>query len=371
MSIFLKIAFLIPVGILSTGCAYLLSRPSAEPAVSETEKNEITVAEKLLADRKFEEAKASYQKFQALHPYSVFVQAARLGEAQAYYGLEDYQSAANLARDVNLATVRYQPDIAALAWYQMSFDFEALGEDHKAVAALLDAQTLSKYLPATVALAEIPARLAAAFGRQGRDEEALKYIEQAELGIQKINADKTLKLKKDWLGKAYVQMGSISTNQISKENFEDAIKGQKWVQVYLIKALRLNDSNWSLQAQNRLQNTYRDLYTLISSTEDRELQKNMAGDIFDLMDQADLYKPYADQKMNSYETSFFTYLAQIRKKTENYMYGGDSTMGLTRDSEHRNSLKRSRVNTQTVLPEQKNSSIHDLREPAPSEDPNL
>lgn len=371
MKIFLQFCLLISFG-MSPGCAFLFKHSSNEPEISEAEKNEIANAEKLLSERRFEEAKILYREFQGLHPNSFFFQAARLGEAQAQQNLGNYNEAAELCRQVNLATIQLQPEIAALAWYQMAFAYEALGEDHKAIAALLDAQKLADHLPPSVALAEIPARLAAAYGRQGNDREALESLDQAERGILKINADKSMQLKKDWLGKAYVQMGSISTNQVSAENFNDFVKGQKWVQVYLIKALRLNDANWSSQSQTKLLETYRDLYAVLVSTNSREIQKDMGGELIDLMDRAELYKPYADQKSNSYETAFFSYLSEVRKKTEDILYGAEPVMGLTHESEKLHSIRRSgRVNNETLLPEKRKSSIPLPPKTVPSEDPNL
>lgn len=372
MSIFFKIYLTIFL-LLSSGCAFFTSRIESASEVNETEKNEILNSEKLLSEGRFEEAKASYSLFQNRHPHSQFFQSARLGEAQAQQGLGHYKEAADLYREVNLATIEYQPEIAALASYQMSYAYEALGEDHKAVAALLDAQRLADHLPAPIALAEIPARLAAAHGRQGHDEEAVKYINEADRGILKINTEIGLKLKKDWLGKTYVQMGIASTNQLSPESFDDFVAGQKWVQIYLIKAMRLNDSTWSARAQGMLQETYRDLYTQLMSVKDnRELQKSIGGDLFDLIDQADLYKPLADQKMNSYETVFYSYLAEIRKKTESALYGTDPLMGLTQESERLNSIRRSgRVKVDSLLPEEKKSTISFPPKVVPSEDPNL
>lgn len=367
---FLLIALML---VLCSGCAFFSTRGQNDSEVNGAERNEVINAEKLLADGRFEEARLLFKEFQGRHPMSFFFQSARLGEAQALQGLGHYKEAADLYREVNLATIQYQPEIAALAWYQMSFAYESLGEDSKAVAALLDAQKFGQYLSAPVALAEIPARLAVVHGRQGHDEEALKYLNQADRGISKISSDKSLQLKKDWIGKTYVQMGSISMNQISSENFEEFVLSQKWVQIYLIKAMHLDDATWSSQAQKKLQETYRDLFNLFASVRDnRDLQKSMGGDLFDLIDQAELYKPLADQKINSYEAAFFTYLAEIRKKTESHLYKMDPIMGLTEESERLNSIKRpGRVKVDSLLPEQKKSSISYPPKVVPSEDPNL
>ncbi|MGZ3773534.1 MAG: tetratricopeptide repeat protein [Pseudobdellovibrionaceae bacterium] len=363
MKFFLLFSFL-----LCTSCAAVV-----HVAKNENEDSEITNAEKLLQRNRFEEARILYKEFQGLHPNSKYYQAARLGEAQAFQGLGRYKEAVDLERSINLATVSHQPEIAALAWYYMSFAFESLGEDEKAVAALHDAQKFSQYLEPPVGLVEIPARLAAAYGRQGLEKESHKYLSQVDQGIIKVRSLKGYQSDKDWLGKAYVQIGSSSTNQLSAENFSDFVRGQKWVQLYLIKAMHLNDSTWSPKAQKMLQDTYRDLYTQFSaSTNTREMQKNMGGDLFDLLDQAELYKPYADQPSNTYETAFFSYLAELRKQTENTLYGITPQMSLTEESEKLNGIKRAgRFKVDTLLPEEKKSTISYPPKVVPSKDPNL
>lgn len=363
---------------LLSGCASLFGDRLTEEqqmqarAQRASEEAEILNAEKVLEKDRYEEAGILFRDFQGRRSQSAFYQSARLGEAQSLEGLGRYQEATDLYRDIYLKTLKHQPEIAALALYRMSFAYEALGDDLKTVAALLDAKRIGEHLPVEVAQAEIPARLAAVYGRQGRDADAVAYLNEAEKGITKVMVEKGPHVKTDWLAKTYVQMGSVSTNQLSSDNFSEFAQGQKWVQVYLIKAMRLNDSTWSPRAQTKLQETYRDLYTQVESAKTRDVQNRLGGDLFDLMDQADLYRPIVGQKMNSYEQAFFAYLSEVRKKTEKLIYGSGETMSLTEESQKLNSLKRSgRVKADSLLPEEKKPSIPLPPKVVPEEDPNL
>lgn len=363
--------------ILLSGCASLLGNRLSEDAQQSqvqkvSDEAELKTMEQQLAQGRYEETLKLAKDFQSRRATSLYFEASRLAEAQAYEGLGHYQEAANLDRDVYLKTIKYQPQIAAQALYRMSFAYEALGDDLKTVAALLDAKKLGEHLPHEVAYAEIPARLAAVYGRQQRENEAIQYLNEAEKGIAYVIEEKGPQVKKDWLAKTYVQMGSVSTNQLSSENFQELAQGQKWVQVYLIKALRLNDPTWSSRAQNKLQETYRDLYTQVESEKDRSQQSSIGGDLVDLLDQADLYRPLSGQKMNSYEQGFFSYISEVRKKLEKLLYGSGETMGLTQESQKLNSLKRAgRVKADSFLPEEKKSSIPLPPKVVPAEDPNL
>lgn len=373
--------------VIFTGCAQLTritdlvkpeeSQQELDPEVAAKQKAaeepEVINAEKVLALGRFEEARILFRDFQARSPRSVFFESARLGEAQCLEGLGRPQDAVNLYRDVFLKTERYRPEIAALALYRMSFGYEALGDDLKMVASLLDARKRGASLPVEITQAQIPARLAAAYARQNREAEAMAYLNEAEKGIARVIVAKGKDLKVDWLAKIYVEMGSVSTNQLSVENFEDFVRSQKTVQVYLLKALKQNDPVWSARGLARLQETYQALFTqLDTAKKDQEMQSIVGGSFVELMDQADLFKPMGDQKMSPFERDFFDFLGEIRKKTGQILYGGTEGMTLTEESQKLNSLRRSgTIRVESYLPAERKSFIPLPPKVVPAEDPNL
>lgn len=376
--------YLLTLFILLSSCAHFTQvTTSDEPQAAmdptkiakqkAAEEMEVINAEKVLAQGRFEEARILFRDFQVRYPQSTFFESTRLGEAQCLEGAGRPQDAVNLYRDVFLKTEKYQPDIAALSLYRMSFAFDALGDDAKVVAALLDAKQRGANLPVEVVLAQIPAKLATVYARQNRDAEAFAYLNEAEKGIARVVLEKGKDLKADWLAKIYVEMGSVSINQLSVENFEDFVKSQKIVQVYLLKSLKQNDSTWSTRGLMRLRETYQALFTLLESAKKYQgMQSRVGGSFFELMGQADLFMPMFDQKRTSYETDFYKYLSEVRKKVENILYGGGETMMLTEESQRLNSLKRSgRVKVDSYLPEEQKSFIPLPPKVVPSEDPNL
>jgi tetratricopeptide (TPR) repeat protein len=284
-----------------------------------------------------------------------------------------YKEATDLNREIYLNTLRYQPEIAAQALYRSAFCYEAMGDDLKAVAALLDAKKLSQHLPAELAMAEIPAKLSAIYARQDREKEALAYLNEAEKGLAKVMQEKGTQLNKTWLAETYFKMGSISTNQLTKDNFSSFSQGQMWVQSYLIKAMKLEDPVWSARAQQKLIETYRSLFQVLESTKgDLPAQVQMGGDIFDLMDQAELYKPMTGEKIQGFEKDFFAALADIRTKSGQILYGAKETTGLTVESQRLNGLRRAgRVKADQLLPGEKKATIPLPPKIVPTEDPNL
>lgn len=358
-----------------SGCSLFGTRnaPDESEIQRASELSHFTNAEKILNKGSFDQSLILFKEFQGLYPQSTFVQAARLGEAQSLAGLERWHEALTLYRDVSVKTRNYQPEIAATALYQMSFAYEAQGDDLKTVSSLLDAKKLGQYLPLETAVAEIPARLAIVYGRQDREDEALAYLNEAEKGIEKVQSERGSELSGDWLAKTYLQMGGVSTNQLGVGNFSAFVRGQKMVQTYLFRALRLNDANWSPRAKNRLMETYRDLMNVVEATIDqRSLQSALGAELLGLVQQAELYQPASGQKMNSHEVEFFSYLKDVRKKAEGIVYSNDEVMGLTEESQRLNSLRRSgRVNVDALLPEEEKAIIPLPPKVVPSEDPNL
>ncbi|WP_413585694.1 tetratricopeptide repeat protein [Bdellovibrio sp. HCB274] len=351
-----------------TGCSFFQMNRSEEGTLQSQrllEEKDLNTAQESLKSGNFPEALKQFKLFQQTYPVSTYLQFSRIGEGQALEGQEEWFQAAAVYRDVILKTRNLQPDIAALASYRMSFCDEALGDDQKTIASLLDARGLRDSLPLTVGYAEIPARLAAAYSRVGREKEAIQYLNEAEKGIAKIRAEAdATKLEKDWLAKTYYQMGSVSTNQLSTETFDGFVNSQTLMQIYLIKTLELNDSRWSPKALKQLAVIYGEMYLQVESVQQNpSLQAHLGGALIHLIDRAELYRPITGQTLNSYQIEFFTLTNDVRSKTEGLLYQGHESMGLTEESKKLNSIKRSgRIKVETQLPEKK---------VAPGVDPNL
>ncbi|MNJ91219.1 hypothetical protein D3C87_88660 [compost metagenome] len=350
-------------------CAVNTQRTSEGAVETLKEQREFDSAEAQLANARYQDSYKLFTEFQTRHPQSVLLQSARLGEAKSLEGLSKWSEAIQIYNDIYKKTLRYQGDIAARAMYNMSFAYEALGDDMRTVTTLLDAQKLSRFLPPEVAYAEIPARLSMVYGKFERQPEAQAYFMEAEKGLRKVLDSKRDTPDKSWLAKTYFQMGSVSTNQLSAENFPQVALGQKQVQVYLMKSIELNDPVWSARSLSHLKNTYRDLFDATKSVEltdpsRREQQNIMGGTLIDLLNQAELYKPFNESKMNSLQVDLYSYLKEIRNQTEKLLYSNQETMALTKESEKLNSIKR-------ILPKREKSPIPLPPKIVPSEDPNL
>lgn len=356
------------------GCAHF-NRSTSTDSLSEKSVQEVEIlkAQRELKSGKLDLALQLHRDFQNRYPQSVFFQSARLGEAEALERLSQPHEALKVYRSIFFQTEAAHGEIAALALYRMSFVYEALGDDMKMAASLLDAKKRGALLPIEISAAQIPAKLAVVYARQNRLTESLSYLNDAEKGLAKVLSVKGPEIGLEWLAKIYFEMGSVSSNQLSLDNFEDFVRAQKAVQVYLLKSLKQNDPFWSALSLSRLQETYRDLDTQLErATGDREVQIQLGGSLVDLINQAELFRPLADQPANDYEKKFYSYLAEIRKKTEAALYQGKEELPLTVESQKLHSLKRpGQVQVESYLPEEKKSFISLPRKVVPTEDPNL
>lgn len=356
-------------------CSHFLTTPfdhRASQIERDAQEKDLNNAESLLSRGEFGNSLLAFRDFQKKYPQSVFLQASRLGEAQSLEGLGDWINAAAIEREVSLLTLKEQPEIAALALYRLSFSYLELGDDSKSVAALLDAQRLRQYLPLQVRVAEIPARLSAFYAGQGRDKEAAEYLNEAEKGVDNVLKNPPKGLQKDWLAKTYYQMGSISVSQLTALNFIEFLRGERMVQVYLLKAMKLNDPQWSAKSLKYLLEMYQELDRLVTVEPARESQTQMAAAFYDLIEGADLFRPLENQRTTSYEVEFYKKLSDVRKKTEELLYSTRGGLELTEESQRLNGLKRAgRVKVDSLLPHEKKSSISLPPKIVPSEDPNL
>jgi len=226
----------------------------------EQQVDELMAANKELEQGHLEKARELFEAFKVKHEFSPFYQKAQLGQARALEQMGLWSEAAGLFKNMVESTRTTQPEIAGEALYQSSYCYEALGDEARVLASLNDALRMGEALRPEVRWAEIPARMAASYNRMGRLTEAKKSLAEAESGIQKIRSTMGEKLGNKELSRIYLQMGSLSTNQLSFESFQSALETLKVVQTFALRSIEFNDPVYSTKALEGLKINYRDLY---------------------------------------------------------------------------------------------------------------
>lgn len=315
--------------VLMTSCSLIPMNRNSEV---DPERVEFTNLESNLKAQNFEGALATADEFQRLYPYSLRLQKVRFLKANALEELGRWTEAAATYSAISTISEKNQPEISALAIYRLSFVYEALGDDQRVITTLFEASKFHQQLPMEVINAAIPSRLAMVYAKANNAKEAQKWLLEADKGLQRTLASRTEPLTDAWLAELYYNMGSISTQQLSNDNISTIIQGQKAIQKYLIRSLQYKDPIWSAKALKKLKGTYLDLWKAIESYPEpvgyeplvaqkmkRDEQIQLAAPFADLIKEAELYRPGAEQNSNSYQSEFFAFIEELQTRARSVL----------------------------------------------------
>lgn len=195
-------------------------------------------------------------EFQRKNPASIFFQKSKLLLGRSLASQEKWLESVQVYREVISSTRQTNPDIAALALYYGSFSHEALDDDSRVLAHLLEAYSFREQLPADKGLAEIPARLAVTYQRIGQDNEAAMYSRLAEQGLAQTRAQSKEGLNSQELARIYFQMGSHIQRPLTEDTLQASIASFSRGQIFLLKSIEVQGEPWSSKSKEVLLSTY-------------------------------------------------------------------------------------------------------------------
>ena len=342
---------------LSAGCSLLPKRLNkVEDPIDQKQKiywdSRVSEAEEALDLQKFPEAAEQFEKFENEFPQNTFLNRSKIGHARALAGSEKYSEALALYRDVIDSTLGKHPDLMALASYYASFCYEATGEDAKTYASLTDALKLREQLPMAIAQAELPARLAAYYNRNGNIELAKKYYHEAEIGVAVAFKEDT---DKNQVSKAqtFFLMGELYSDQLTAESLQAHIDSMIMMQSFLLRSIEMKNSIWSARAQRNLEDNYRDLWNVITQIPKhrkdldpfaaeqvhREAQVLAIGQLLELIQKLQIYRSPLEKSDNILLKELFEFLRKIEQRAQQVL-AENSTIPLTPEAQRRQGLRR-------------------------------
>lgn len=212
---------------------------------------------KALADEKYQEAAQIFDRLLVQKPASELDLVTLYNSGAAYEGLGNCPKAIERYRELVRSFPGKFPRIEGQALYRMSLMYECLGQDNKAITALVDAKKRGKGLPSETLNAEIPARLAAAYARLGNREKALTYFKQASQGLKSVIAKGGGRVERDLLGRTLFLMGQLNPAQRRAEGDPSTfMQSLSMQQPYLLQAMELGHPTWSKRAAEDLNTAY-------------------------------------------------------------------------------------------------------------------
>lgn len=328
----MRLALVFVTSWLLMSCSLFPTQRSQQAQLANPETKELATIEQQMKSKKYEAAIAGINVFQSEYPYSLSLQKVRFLKGNALEELERWTEAEQTYKSISVISERNQPEISAMALYRLSYVYEALGDDQRVITTLFEAAKYVQYLPVEVVNAEIPSRLAMVYAKENNAKEATKWLAEADKGLKKTLDTRQEPLTNEWLSQIYYNMGSISTHQLSVDNIMTIIQGQQAVQKYLIRALQYSDPTWSAKALAKLKSTYMDLWRaienypepsgyepLVAQKMKKDEQIRLAGPFSELLNEAELLRPGAEQKSNQYQTEFFNFLEELQTRVRSVL----------------------------------------------------
>ncbi|MEQ1875340.1 MAG: tetratricopeptide repeat protein [Bdellovibrionia bacterium] len=342
---------------LGVSCGTSEKKKSEAILVQSIEKEEslFTTGLKQLNNKEYENAAETFTAFQAQHVTSRYTSAVQYNWGIALENLKKFQEAVDKFRFVIELTHDKAPLQEAQALYHLALCYEALGDDSKSIAALLDAVNRKQYFPEET-IVEIQARLASAYARIGNEKQADSYYQNAERGLtvmrRKMEGAPDTKAP-DWLGKALFNMGKMPLRKLTIEDFEVGLKPLERGQPWLLQAAELDDETWAPKASFELIQAYRDAWGVIDTVplreeadpivamkEQQDKKIAMAVALQEIISKLKLLKLPDERRENKNVGELFTVLEKIESDADTLIGSRPIQQGLTSDSQKREGIKR-------------------------------
>jgi tetratricopeptide (TPR) repeat protein len=313
----------------------------------------ILKAEKSLAGLDYLDSENQFKDYLKEYPVSVYT-------AHAYYGLarslefqEKWPEAIEVYRILAQQARELRPELSALAMYRLSYCYEALGDEVRTQATLMDAEGMALHLPMAVREVEIPARKAASLLRRGDFQAARKLLVKLNESVPAVfNLGESPNQSE--MARVFLQIGSLSLRPLNEENFLLYIDAFENLQTYLWRSWSLNQSPWSERSRDQLVGSYQTLWNRAQDLEvgpkgldaaaaariRAETQRRWIGAIVKTSGTLRAYAGEENLGKSGPTPGLSEFLAQIEKQGDAVLFGQQELLPLTLESQQINSLKR-------------------------------
>ncbi len=331
--------------------------PLTEQQLNQAEQKELSIIQGFSDSGEYGRALSEVLAFRMAHPGTIYYQASRLVEAKTYYEMQDFNKSLEIYEDIlSLGPDKY-PLIWATARYESTFVFEALGDDLKAITTLIGLEN-SPSLDEEVRYAELPARLAALYSRQGNEKETTAYLDRADRGLKYLMSRNDLNQDRVWLAETLYRMGNLNINQLSEKNLSQQVQSHRRLQVYLLRAIEQGVPLWSQKASEDLMQDYQKSWSFIQThwnkSEDRSVKVEKTKELHQLISEAMYRKPSEIKLTNQYLKNYYEFATQLEAQVSEALFSGNDITPTSEESVKLNDIKKkANVKATKFLPEEK------------------
>jgi len=339
-----------------------------DPQVLSQLDQKLLESEKLLEKNDFNTSETKFRSYIDEWNYTVYILRAKIGLARSLYGQGRPSLAIPIFNEVIESSSGRYPEITALSSYYLSFCYAMLGDDSKTLAALKDAEELSDKLSMTLALAEIPSRLAAYYNHKNEETLSREYFRKAEKGITQIYAKDDAFSQKE-KARTYFLMGQLNSSQVDNDSFDRLIDSLSITQIFLLRSIESKNQNWSDLATTELIKNYSELWNSILSFYQQnqfdesaariQLNERRVSSINKVLKNIELLKPFHNPIHENKNTKkLFLFLNNLSENGQQVIFSLAETIPLTEEAKSRQSLKKEvKIQSTPIFEiEKKNSS---------------
>lgn len=291
---------------------------------------------KALAAQRYEDAARIFDTLLVSNPGTELEMVTMFDSGAAHEGMGECRKAADRYRQVVRASAGKFRRIEAEALFRLSLTYECLGQNTKAITALLDARKFTRDLPPETLSAEIPARLAAAYARLNNRERAMYYFKQASTGLKGFLGTRKGSLSRDSVARTLFMMGKLSYTQkdatVDPSTYMQSISMQ---QPYLLQSMELGIKPWCDKAEEDLRVSYDNIwhFKFDDPQKERDFYTHALQTLHELRN-IRLPKP------DPVEDALFAYLDKTEYQLQTELAKNTPTDPLTPEAQKREGLRR-------------------------------
>lgn len=328
---------------------------TVDEAIKSAQDAEIKTALTAFEEGRFPEAETKFREFLNRYPVSIFSTQARYHWGRSLEQQGRANEALPIYRDLAEQARLSAPDFAGLAYFRMSYCYEAVGDETKVFSSLMDAMTFARALPKEISEIEIPARRAASWMRRGNIDNAkaeLVKVDRAFSGIFPPNDPATIKDQARILDSA----GELSLEPLKNENFLSLIQTHEELQTYLWRAVLTQVEPYAEKARRKLVERYGVFMAKAMSHIDpskKQQDENRKNWMAAILKSLQTLRNYAGDRWQQAPAELVAAMATVEMQANQTLWSLQDTTPLTPEAKSRSPKKQGRVISQPFFPNEK------------------
>ncbi|MFK8136928.1 MAG: tol-pal system YbgF family protein [Bdellovibrionales bacterium] len=232
---------------------------SLSQKITKEQRGQVRKLLNLYREGKHEDVVKKTKKFFNQHQTSIYNNEVHLLRGKSFLALDEVERALKEFRNSEKLWAKNKKG-RLISLYYIGVCHEKLGEDQKLIADLLSLDSKPRLLKSDIYELEIPARLSAAYSREGNIQVANRYFERANKYLSRYIPNKKLpETQKKLVGRMLFEIGNRALFSNDQRDFDSRLKSIEYSQIYFLRAIELGASPFAEKASDYLLSEYREL----------------------------------------------------------------------------------------------------------------